>query len=101
MKRESTKIKVMKKVKFEVLFENTGCKFTTSNKLCLNNPTQWIKKKLNEPHKNYKSLPSKFIRPNTLKEAFAREYQSSWNACKCDHEKAIKLSISNIKVYSK
>jgi len=91
----------MKKEKFEVLFENTGCKFTTSNKICKTNPNQWLKKKLDEAYRNYDSIPSKFVRPNTLKEAFVREYQSNLFACKNDREKAIGLSISNIKVYSK
>jgi hypothetical protein len=91
----------MKKEKFEVLFENTGCKFTTSNKICKINPTQWLKKKLNESHKNYDSIPSKYVKSNTLKEAFIREYQSNLIACKNDREKAIELSISNIKIYSK
>ena len=91
----------MKKEKFEVLFENTGCKFTTSNKICKTNPNQWLKKKLDEAYKNYDSIPSKFVRPNTLNEAFVREYQSNLFACKNDREKAIGLSISNIKVYSK
>ena len=91
----------MKKEKFEVLFKNTGCKFTTSNEICKTNPTQWLKKKLDEAYKNYDSIPSKFVRPNTLKEAFVREYQSNLFACKNDREKAIGLSISNIKVYSK
>ena len=91
----------MKKEKFEVLFENTGCKFTTSNKICKTNPNQWLKKKLDEAYKNYDSIPSKFVRPNTLKEAFVREYQSNLVACKNNIEKAVKLSIPNIKVYSK
>jgi len=90
----------MKKEKFEVMFEKPGCKFKTSNKLCKTNPTQWIKQKLNETWKDWDSIPSKYVRPNTLKEAFTREFTSNLLACKNDKEKAIKLSIPNIKVYS-
>jgi len=94
-------MKVMKKEKFEVVFEKTGCKFETSNKQNKTNHIQWIKQKLNEAAKDYDSIPSKFVRSNTLKEAFGREYQSNLIACKNDRKKAIKLSIPNIKVYSK
>jgi len=91
----------MKKEKFEVVFEKTGCKFETSNKLCKTNPIQWIKQKLNEVWKDYDSIRSEFKESNTLKEAFVREYQSNLVACKNNIEKAVKLSIPNIKVYLK
>ena len=84
-----------------VEFLRTGDRFQTTNKMNEVDSKGWIRKKLLEAFKNYDSIPAKFVRPNTLKEAFVREYQSNLFACKNDSEKAIKLSVSNIKVYSK
>lgn len=84
-----------------VEFVRTGDKFQTTNKMNEVDSKGWIRKKLLEAFKNYDSIPAKFVRSSTLKEAFIREFRANELACKNNREKAIELSISNIKVSTK
>ena len=84
-----------------VEFVRTGDKFQTTNKRNEVDSKAWRRQKLLETFKDYNSNPSKFKRSSTLKEAFTREFRANEFSCKNDREKAIELSISNIKVYSK
>ena len=84
--------------KFIVEFIRQGVKHQTDNLLCETNPKAWIRKKLLETYKDYDSIPAKFKQEDSLKAAFIREYQSNLIGSKNDIEKAIELSISNIRV---